>query len=76
MAELKSTLLANQLLAGFQQKDPKIHDLFRAIIKDLNDLTVATEGNTTSIGKILNPPDDGTIGLTHGQVMKRIAGAT
>lgn len=74
--ELRSTLQANQLLAGFQQRDPKIHDLFRAIIADLQTLTTATQQNTNSINQILNPTEPGTSGLNHGQVMKRIGGAT
>lgn len=74
---LRSTLLANQLLAGLQQVDPHIHDLFRAIISDLNNLTAQVDDNTEQITLITGGGGGGTsTGLTHGQVMKRIAGAT
>lgn len=73
---LRSTLLANQLLAGLQQKDPHLHDLLRAMISDLQGLTVQVDDNTEQIKVITGGGSDSGEGLDHGQVMKRIAGAT
>jgi hypothetical protein len=75
MTKLISPLQANQLLAGLQKREPKLYDLIRAIIGDLQNITQVTAENSEAINKILNP-DEPNSAMTHGQVMKRIAGAT
>lgn len=73
---LKSPLQANQLLAGLQKREPRLYDLIRSIIQDLQEVTGEVNANTQAINNIINPPAGTPTGLTHGQVMKRIAGAT
>ena len=68
----RSSLQANQLLAGLQQREPKLHDLIRAIIKDLQDINVQVTENTNDLNTIKAGTSTGS-GLTHGQVMQRIS---
>ncbi len=74
MTIIKSSLQANQLLAGLQQREPKLYDLIRSIIRDLENLDQVTGENQQAINIITG---GGTItpgeGLNHLQVMRRIS---
>lgn len=63
-------------LTETDRKERRLYDLLRLMSKELEEVAVESETNTTSINTITSGDTtnivEGSTGLTHGQVMRRI----